>query len=348
MNELPAVRELGVELDPATGGPPPDLRHRVHLRFTDSPAKTQRRRWRGPVGWSLATSGALAAGLAVALIVGGSGGGAGHGPRGRTGDSKLTANEVLMRAAAQVRANPTPVPRADQLLYVESIQAFPDGNTMTDVRPKIREVWLSIDGTHDGLIREKALPGRPVPPMLNVNVPLPGCRGGKEAVVDQHDKVRPDQFQDCEARPAYQPDLPTDGDAMFALLRKKAGGNEVAMFTEVEGLVHERYLTSAQLAALFEATSRLSRVVVVPDVVDLNGRHGIAVAWLVPPFDPELKSWDKPPVAQQQLIFDPTTYAYLGFQQVTLVAKDGHQPGETVWGSAELKKAIVDKVDQRP
>jgi hypothetical protein len=306
------------------------------------------------LGWSLAASGGLAAVLAVALVAGGAGG---SGPSGNRPDTTLTASDVLLRAAANVRADKTPPPRPDQLVYTQTITAYggtkvePDKVTPIAPVPKMRYVWWSVDGTRDGLLRESAMPGAPPNHTITPEVLLPGCVNRKAVVVDQHDKVHRDQFQECDAYPAYQADLPTDAAGMLAYLKTKASeDNDEYLFYALQEQIGEHYLTPAQLAAIFEAAARIQSVVVVPDVIDIAGRHGIAVALQMGPFDPTGASppvhLNQPPVIQQQLIFDPTTYRYLGFQAVTVANYNGHKPGDVLGAEARLKNGIVDKVGQ--
>ncbi|MEV6924466.1 CU044_5270 family protein [Dactylosporangium sp. NPDC051485] len=347
MNDLNMLQDLGAARDPATGEPPPGLRHRV-LHGFDGPAPRRRRRWRLSPGWSLATSAGLVAVLAVALIAGGPDG---SGPSGRRTEGVLTASDLLLRAAQNMRADTTPPPRPDQFVYVQSISAYPTNPArIRPVQPKMRQLWLSADGTHDGLLRESAMPGGPPASDIIAEAPLPGCRNGKAAVVDQHWKVHPDQLQDCSVDPAYRADVPTNAADMLRYLRGKANDHsDAAKFLEIRVVIREKYLTPGQLAAVFEAASHLSGVVVVPDVVDVAGRRGVAVALSVPASDPTGASPPaKASIWQQQLIFDPTTYAYLGYQTVAVADVDGHKRGDLLGGSAALQNAIVDRAGQVP
>jgi hypothetical protein len=347
MNELNMLKDLGAAIDPVTDGPSPRQRHRVLNTFEGRPPG-RRRRLRVSLGWSLATSGGLAAVLAVALIAGSTGG---SGPSGNRPDRALVASDILLRAAANLRADKTPPPRPDQFVYVQSISAYMPSGTPAEYRPKLRQVWTSVDGTHDGLLRESAMPGKPRADDIIPEVLQPGCVNRKAVVVDQHRVVHRDQFAECDVYPSYQAELPTDAEGMLRHLRSVASQpNDEYVFYAVKDEIGEHYLTPAQLAALFEAAARLPSVVVVPDVVDIAGRHGVAVALQLPAFDPTGASpsvhLSKPAVYQQQLIFDPSTHAYLGQQAVAVAEADGHKRGDFLGGSAILKNAIVDRVGQ--
>jgi hypothetical protein len=352
MNDLSMLNDLGAALDPATDEPPARLRHRVLHTFERPVAR--RRRVRVSLGWSLGASGGLAAVLVAALIAGGAGG---SGPSGNRPAAALTAGDVLLRAADNVRADKAVSPRPDQLVYSQSISAYrvtkiDKSGKATDIPPipKMRRVWLSVDGTHDGLLRESAIPGNPPDKTITPEVVLPGCVNRKAMVVDQHNQLHRDQFQECDVYPSYQADLPTDAAGMLSYLKTQASeANDEYLFDAVEEQIGEHYLTPAQLAAIFEAAARIQSVVVVPDVVDIAGRHGVAVALQVGPFHPGASPavhLNERPVIQQQLIFDRDTYRFLGYQAVTVAAYDRHKPGEVLSAMARLKNGIVDKAGQ--
>ena len=360
MDDLTMLKAVGATLDPASNGPPPGLRHRVVAGFGRPAPRGHRLRMPG-LGWSLATTGGLAAVLAVAVIAGNTSGPGPQPPGDRNGAVPAVAGDVLMRAAQTARMDPTPAPRADQFVYVESISAYqgsevtPDGQQrFLPTQPKLRQVWLSADGTHDGLLRESAAPGQPPASDIIAETPLPGCRNGRAASVGKDAKVIPGQFDPCVLRPVYQPDLPTDAEGMLRYLRDgKDDRTDGDLFEMIARLLRESYLSPAQRAAVFEATSRLSGVVVVPDVVDVAGRHGIAVARTLlypdPAVTPAQPSAGPPrPVAQDQLLFDTVTYGYLGDRTVITAEVGGQQAGAVVGLAAVLKVGIVDRVGQNP
>ncbi|WP_020524643.1 CU044_5270 family protein [Catelliglobosispora koreensis] len=327
MNDLKMLKELGTELDPENGGPPPRLRHRV-LTSLDSPAPRRTSRWRLSWRWSLAAPAGLAVVIVAALVV--------STVNRPSSDGKLTARDVLLRAASFQRADTAPLPRPDQLVYVQSISAYYNTGQTPPVQPKMRQIWMSVDGLHDGLLKESALPGKPRAQNIIANAPLPACINGKAAVVDQQWKMHPDEFEECSLHPAYQ-DLPTDAAGMLGYLRSTAPreGNDWDILDHAMSLIDEKYATPAQMAAIFEALSHLKSAAVDPDVVDLHGRHGIAVT-----MTGEKAVW--------QLVFDPNTYSYFGFQAVAVVDADGLKRGDLISGNAILAKAIVDRPGQLP
>ncbi|HEY0697049.1 MAG TPA: CU044_5270 family protein, partial [Micromonospora sp.] len=203
---------------------------------------------------------------------------------------------VLRLAATAALAQPFTEPRADQFLYLETVY---DGHTRQD--------WLSMDGTHDGLVATMgADPG----------VPVPGCRDGRRAVV-RGTTVGPGT-EPCEPDPAYLPDLPTDATAMGLHLRAMGGHpgtNSWAKNAAELGLHH--YLRPAARAALYQAAAEIDGVTVVPGVTDGAGRPGTGIRWTHGGTGPGVT-----------MVFDPTTHLFLGFQD----------------GDALVKAVVVDAV----
>lgn len=354
MDDLTMLEAVGATLDPTTDGPPPTLRHRVVAGFRE-PVPRRYRFW--GLGWGLATAGGLTAALAIVLIIGSAG------PSGKAPGEQLTnASDILLRAAQTARTDTAPVPRPDQFVFVESIssgqgsEVAPGGQQhFFPIHTKLRQDWLSVDGTRDGLFREGAAPGHP-PPARDIiaQMPMPGCRKGRAAAIGKDGKVIPGKFDPCVPRPAYRPDLPIDADAMLRYLRDARGRDtDKALFEVIKDLIQQGYMTPAQRAALFEATSRLSSVVVVPDVTDITGRAGIAVALtlLYPnPSESHAGASTGPsrPVAQLQLIFDPARYSYLGYREVVTADVGHYKAGTVLSQSAVLQTGIVDQAGQRP
>lgn len=222
---------------------------------------------------------------------------------GQVPPANAEAAQVLHNAAAAALGLPDVEPRPDQFVYTKSRS----GESM-------REAWLSVDGTRDGLIRE-------IPAGAVEQIPVPGCRDGRAATV-KGGRVNPRQTEPCTPAPAYLPDLPTDADAMLDYLNrsyKGEPGDSNAMGKDVLALVAENYLRPRSRAALFQAAADLPGLEVVRDVKDGAGRPGIGIAW---------SSEEKSAV----LVFDADTYAFLGMADTL----------------ATLEVAVVDAVGERP
>ncbi|WP_370949182.1 CU044_5270 family protein [Amycolatopsis sp. cg5] len=211
---------------------------------------------------------------------------------------------VLTEAAASALLAPDVEPRPDQLIY-----------TKTQNPGSVRETWLSVDGEHDGLVKQS-----------QGDFPLPGCINGKAQVV-KGDEPLPGQFEKCKPSPSYLRDLPTDPDEMLAYLLKNhsgADGDVNALGKDVASLANERYLRPAARAALFRAAAKVPGLSVVENAKDGIGRLGIGITWPTPAGSTK----DAKPTI---LVFDPKTGVYLGSR-----------------GTAVVTRAIVDKIGDHP
>ncbi|HEX9998838.1 MAG TPA: CU044_5270 family protein, partial [Actinoplanes sp.] len=270
MNDLDLMKEFRADAAPAE---PATLNRARAGMFR--PAARQRQ-W----AWRLVPAGALAAVAAAVAVVGV------NSDEAATPERSTEAAQVLRLAAAEARREPVLPARPDQFVYVESRVAWAGGGPQGYQPPveQIRHIWLSVDGSQTGLLREKpAKPGtEPSGPDL-ANVPLTGGEG----------------------IPAYLRDLPTEEKAMRAYLYKDADDHKPAgpspdtrAFTKVGDTLREQYVPPASVAAMFDAAATIGGTSVVKQV-DLAGRHGIAVS-----------RTDQG--TRHDLIFDSSTYKFLG------------------------------------
>ena len=184
------------------------------------------------------------------------------------------AAQVLDRAAVVVLAEPFVEPRPDQFLYVRQEGAG--------------EVWLSVDGTHDGLILS---PG-------NRDL-IPGCRNGKKDAI-KGDRVVGTEV--CAPEPAYLPDLPTDVNAMHQYLRTTYLPDSEGFTNRLAKGIKDlflHYLRPQARAALLQAAGRFPGLTVIHDAADELGRHGIGIAWSSTGYD-------------NLFLLDPNTYKVVG------------------------------------
>jgi hypothetical protein len=363
IDDLATLRRSRGTFGPAHDEPPASLRIRTVAGFCE-PATRPDARWMPGLRWTVGAPAALAALTLVGVVaVGGlSDDGAGSGTPGpstpHASTEGLAPAQILARAANAQRVASTPVPRPDQFLYVESLEinqtmGSQDVNQTSRGVSRLRKVWLSIDGTHDGLIRQGPAPGYPADSYKSEEIVLPGCRNGRSAAIGPDASIIPGKYEVChQPTPVYRADLPTDGADMLRYIRASAGDQPDSQFNGVMQLLGEWYLTAEQRSALFEAAALIPGVVAVADAVDLAGRHGVAVSItgphpryvqvnpttsastaVLPPNLPE-ETRD-----EHQLIFDPKTYAYLGYRRI--VSTD---PTHTWAGSSVLATGIVDKI----
>ena len=156
MNDLELVRELR--------GDPPDAEPAVLLSARFALQREMRGDTRRPGAgrWRLARAGGLAALLAIAVVV------AQNGPPAPDGTVNDAAG-ILDRAALAAAHEPILPARPDQYVFVESIEGYHgetydcDGKADQShctaipgpVKRTLRQVWSSVDGTHDGLLRDR-------------------------------------------------------------------------------------------------------------------------------------------------------------------------------------------------
>ena len=114
-------------------------------------------------------------------------------------------------------------------------------------------------------------------------------------------------------------------------------------FGRISTVVNGSLNSPAVLTAVYRAAERIPGVTVDRDAVDVTGRHGVAL----------VRTADH---HRTELIFDRTTYAYLGANLVVVdaysvrgkaVVIDNH-PGDVRDRSAVLRVAVVDRVGQLP
>ncbi|MEU4688065.1 CU044_5270 family protein [Actinoplanes sp. NPDC023714] len=289
--------------------------------------------------WRLAPVGVLAAALTAVVLVNQSsaptyGPIAGPSAAGSaaTGDHP-TASDVLLLAAAEARRAPVLSARPDQFVFTESIAAWGGGTTEMDGTetyrvpvPMTRRIWQSVDGEHDGLLRQVPVDPKGENPLPELaDSPIPACG----------DLPR----EDCGTASVYRTDLPTEATAMRAYIYNLDRGGQTpdyGAFENIADQLRESYVPPASLGALFEAAATIPGVTVLPARVELAGRTGIAVARADDGF-------------RKELVFDPETYEYLGERLVAVRTTGLGEPAGTVAGyTAQLRVAVVDKPGQLP
>jgi hypothetical protein len=208
--------------------------------------------------------------------------------------------------------------RDDQFVYIKSKVAW---TSQTNDEPaKLdpihqREVWLSVDGTQEGMLYD--------------------------ADAGFHNEPLEKETPGIPSNTSYRhlQTLPTDPDRMFKWITSVSEGSsskDEANFVLVGDLTRESLMPPAQAAALYRAAARISGVFVIDDAVDAAGRHGVAVARID---DGE----------RNELIFDKKTKEFLGERSVAV--KDlswGFKKGDVTARTAILERTVVDKRGERP
>ncbi|HEY0533966.1 MAG TPA: CU044_5270 family protein [Actinoplanes sp.] len=331
MNDLDLVERFRDDLPPAD----PAALARARARMFHDLAPRRRARWQ----WGLVPAGALAAVIAGAVAISGMGGHAlvptPHTAQGPTGAGASDAATVLRLAAAEARQAPELTARPDQFLYVESRVTWAGapsllGNVSTPkakgtatYQPpveRLRRVWLSVDGRQPGLLKQQLASDGKVQTIPLVNEDAP----------------------DVKLPSPYRDDLPTDVTAMRAYLYRArldpsgpSGRNSAAQaFTKIGDTLREEYLPPRALAALFEAAATIPGTTLKKQA-DLSGRSGIAVC-----------RTDQG--TSFELIFDATTYEYLGEREVAAGDSPSVPKDAVIGWTAQLRMAIVDRAGQLP
>jgi hypothetical protein len=161
--------------------------------------------------------------------------------------------------------------------------------------------------------------------------------------------------EECVPIPAYRTDLPTDVDAMVRHLYRPEphpapgadtvygpvdSADQLAFVRVGHTILDSRHSPAVQAAA-FRAAERIPGVTARPDTADAAGRRGIAVTRTFRGF-------------RVELVFDATTYAYLGsgivvvspvaeFQGLRDLAR-----GDDLHRDAILRVAVADRIRQVP
>ncbi|WP_028800157.1 CU044_5270 family protein [Streptomyces sp. 142MFCol3.1] len=89
-------------------------------------------------------------------------------------------------------------------------------------------------------------------------------------------------------------------------------------------------------AFLYRAAAQIPGTRVIPDAVDAVGRHGVAI------------TLDGQAEDRQEWIFDKSTYAFLGFRDVTREDTVIGKAGSVIQTTAVLQRAVVDRVGEEP
>ncbi|GAB2830106.1 hypothetical protein GCM10027176_38170 [Actinoallomurus bryophytorum] len=249
-----------------------------------------RRAWR--LRWGLAATAAglaVAVGAAAVLQQTGTHGTGGHAPRPDRTGTVVDAAQVLSLAANTVETRPAIRPRAHQWAYVErmdlSSQRHVEINGVPPGKPMVAEIWTRFDGTREASLGDNIIGVDPH--RLHMSK------------LD-HDADETTPLQDY----AHLASLPTDPQALVKKLCH--GGPATADQTSCVFPIAVKLLANVAMPPKLQATfyrvlATLPHIVVKRDVVDLAGRHDIAVAEAYPD---DFQS--------EAILLDPHTYEYRG------------------------------------
>jgi hypothetical protein len=267
----------------------------------------------------------------------------------------LTASQVLLLAARSARSVPDPTPGPGQYLFFKTTyRGDPYEYNATT------ETWVSWDGQHGGLsYRAKPRPYRVV---------LPDC-------ATDPNSSGPLGYQVCPGIKPFATNMPSTSAGMLALIRHwnrewnvywaqahhlPGAMAETAVLVENSAgeIGNGMLYPNSVNALLFAAMSRLTGIAVVNHAVTISGQSGIGVATVLPDAPP-LTGPAKSIGALVELVFDPTTYQFLGVDDYNLSGQFRDRPGllgsgffgtiaRTFSGKSYTDFAVVSKVGQLP
>lgn len=294
---------------------------------------------------------AAAAGVAVFVVGGGSAGAGGSVAVGGTAAATATvtatstststqAARELGRIATVADSKPVQTVRDNQFVYVESKVAWEQdtkdssGYHSTLQPLHLRQIWQSVDGSQDGLLRESGQDTTlPAKQATTDSEKAAGSRNGNGPILDDASPsiTNPDY--------RYLQSLPTDPAKLLKLIYAETKGEgssaDSEAFAAIGDALIEQIAPPAVTAALYQAAAMIPGVYVVDDVVDATGRHDVAVA---------LQNG----VAANEWLFDKSNLDYVGEQSVALKAGPLGPAGTIEGTQVILYRAIVDRVGQIP
>lgn len=276
-------------------------------------------------------------------------------PGGGTGGAEPAAAALLHRVALRAAQQPPePAPEPGQYLYTRSesfstsVYVAGEGTTFLFRQPNTRESWIGPDGS-----------GR----ILNASgaVTFPTAEDQATWIA----AGSPDLYENLTDDESYGPgellsldytDLPTDPEELLDLIERREviGGpsGDWETFAIIGDLLRETSTSPKVRAALYQVAAELPGVELVGRVVDGAGRAGVAVAYT---------NWDSEAPSRRELIFDPTTAALLGEDEVlvadsTFDFESGYpgtiyggvgQAGTRTYSTTYLVSGVVDSTTER-
>lgn len=352
MDEVQLLRELRADLPTARDESRAAARAGLLARIEHAKRPARSRvapPWRRP-RLRLAAIGVALAALLVALPIGIFGGG---------GEVQPAVAQVLRQAAVVAAAQEPVAPGPGQYLFTRSksagLQATgynPRCETnpcdrehpweVTDewsvLLPRLREAWISFDGSRQGRVREVTGKPRFVSAGQRAgwvaagSPPLP-----KAGRVEDSTLSGGGGFLDAA-------DLPTEPAALRRLIEAReipgveGPPGEAETFVLIGDMLRETYLPPAVRAAIYELTAELPGVELLGEVRDPVGRPGTGIAFT-----------DRKRGTRQELIFDPDDSTLLG-ERVSIVRSGAFgfdaEPGTPIGYAAYLESKVVDSVGQ--
>ncbi|MEU8175368.1 CU044_5270 family protein [Microbispora hainanensis] len=327
MDEITAVRRLWAEVPE---GSDEDLRGARGALLAAARAPRSRS-WMLPVSRTGLRI-ALAAGVAAALTAGvlvaeirpdGSEPG---GVAGLPAAPPANARELLERAARTAAAEPDLRPRPGRYVHVEmrtmSYWATTKGGMQVT---GTEERWIPADGTGPWLSRERQIGMAPAPGIALPSPPPQLSEQPEDTLTET-----PTCPSDDAVTASRMATWPLDEAWLRRRIETEAAKataipEHLRFWGAVGNLVRDSVFRPALTAALFRIAAGIDGITIVPDIVDAAGRHGIGVTM-------------EEDYARTELIFDKSTYRYLGDRTVAI--RDRTRSFTT----RPLSKADIDRI----
>ncbi|MFC6879534.1 MULTISPECIES: CU044_5270 family protein [Actinomadura] len=273
-----------------------DQETRAFSRRASSRPAFPRRRFSRPVVRTVAVgtlAAAIAAGVTVVQSVGGDTSPGGVVPAGPVAN----AQELATRARTAARSQPDTPLAPGQWIYVKTLTAEIDGRVLGPrTKRTVDERWLTVDG------RTPPRKDRAIVPLTEPTAKaLIGMPADPDAALARlYAEVH--RIRRLAAHPPAG-----RGPVGFSVRNDVLGAPRgIAAFNLVSALLESYYVPPRLQATLYGALSRMPGVRTLPDSVDAQGRHGLALYVMSEGY------------IRQELILDRTTYRYLGGRSITV------------------------------
>ncbi|MFJ3215696.1 CU044_5270 family protein [Kitasatospora sp. NPDC086801] len=240
------------------------------------------------------------------------------------GDTAGLAGAVE-RISLAAAAAPDLVLRPGQYVYIESTVSHLTGSidagsgtpNVWVEKPHQRQVWHSADGRTGWLTEEGKSP-----------------EGGKALESGTGAYLNAPSYD-------YLRTLPTDSQELlqkiYAETKGSGNGPDQEAFVTIADLIREQAVPGKLAAALYQAAARIPGVVLLDSATDAAGRTGIAIA-----------RTNAATGSRDEVIFDRSSYAFLGERSVQVTEAYGVKPGTVTANTAVLKRAAADAPGQQP
>ncbi|MDH6709424.1 hypothetical protein P3T27_006170 [Kitasatospora sp. MAA19] len=234
-------------------------------------------------------------------------------------------NSAVERISLAAAATPDLVLRPGQYVYIEStvshlagsVDAGSGTSKVWVEKPHQRQIWHSADGRTGWFAEEGKSP-----------------EGGEALESGTGAYLNAPSYD-------YLRTLPTDPQELlqkiYAETKGAGSGPDQEAFVTIADLIREQAVPGKLAAALYQAAARIPGVVLLDSATDAAGRTGIAIA-----------RTNTATGSRDEIIFDRSSYAFLGERSVQVTEAFGVKPGTVTANTAVLKRAATDAPGHQP